>query len=282
MHFVKMQGAGNDFVLIDARALERNWGKLARAMCHRYFGVGADGILLLLPSKVADFRMRLFNSDGSEAELSGNGLRCFARYVVENGMARGPEVRIETMAGVRVVQVHSRGGRISKIRVGMGVPRFAPAEIPVLIDAPVGRDGVSRVIDHPIEVGGRELKLTCLSMGNPHAVAFLDEPVGEFPLEEIGPRVEHHHLFPSRVNFEIVNIGGDRVVARVWERGAGETLACGSGICAVAVAARLHGWIGDKVDIIQPGGTLTVEWDGHGEVFLRGPAETVFRGEWLG
>jgi len=281
MQFIKMQGAGNDFVLIDARSLEHDWGGLARVMCHRRFGVGADGILLLLPSKVADFRMRMFNPDGSEGEACGNGLRCFARYLVENGLARGPELKIETVAGIRAAQVPYRGGHISKIRVGMGVPRFAPAEIPMAADAPVGR-AVSRVIDYPIEAGGRRLKVTCLSLGNPHAVAFLNEPVGEFPLEEVGPRVEHHHLFPNRVNFEIVNIGGDRVVARVWERGAGETLACGSGTCAIAVAARLHNLIGDKVDIILPGGTLTVEWDGHGEVFLSGPAETVFRGEWPG
>jgi diaminopimelate epimerase len=278
MRFVKMQGTGNHFVLLEARGDEQDWPRLAQAMCDRHFGVGADGLILVLPAKGgADVRMRIFNPDGSEAEMCGNGLRCIVKYAVEGGLARPRDGRIdvETPAGVLTAQTFGDGRTVERVRVSMGVPCFAPAEIPVLVKAE------PPIMDLPLEVAGHELRLTCLSMGNPHAVHFLDGPVAAFPLEEVGPLVEHHALFPQRVNFEVAHVlTDDRIEARVWERGAGPTLACGSGASAIIVAARLNKLVGDRVDITLPGGTLAVEWDGRGEVYLAGPAERVFAGEW--
>ncbi len=276
MNFIKLQATGNDFVLIDARRMKRDWSALAKAMCHRNFGVGADGILVILPSKKADFYMRMFNPDGSEAEACGNGLRCAARYAMESGLVTGADIRIETPAGIKVL------GALDKknIRVDMGKPVLAPSAIPVLVKNKGTRD-TAPVIDYPLTVGKMKLKITCVSMGNPHAVCFLEQPVGDFPLAEIGPKVEHHPMFPNRVNFEIVNvISRKKLRARVWERGAEETLSCGTGACAIAVASRLKKLTGNPVDIILPGGTLTVDWDGRGEVLLSGPAEVVFEGKW--
>jgi diaminopimelate epimerase len=275
MKFVKMQATGNDFILIDARVLERDWPGLAKDMCQRRFGVGADGLILLLTSKVADLRMRMFNPDGSEAEACGNGLRCLAKYAVESGLAPAQELKVETIAGIRAVTPKVEKGVVSSVRVAMGRPQFAPADIPVQLD-------IMPILDYAITVAGRELKVDILSMGNPHAVLFVEESVAYFPLAEIGPEVENHPIFPSRTNFEVANaVSWRQIRARVWERGAGETLSCGTGACAIAVAAQLHGYVDDKVDIILPGGTLTVEWDGAGEVYLSGPAELVFGGEWV-
>lgn len=283
MNFVKMQATGNDFVLIDARKLERDWSRLAVAMCDRHFGIGADGLLLVLPSDTADFRMRMFNPDGSEAETCGNGLRCFAKFVVESGLSPTTrELRVETLAGMITLRATINEGVVDRVQVNMGAPQLSPAEIPVILKAQQGRGQVldiTSIIDYPIKVKGRELLITCVSMGNPHAVCFLDEPVAQFPLAELGPVVEHHPMFPNRTNFEVVNVVNRRqAVARVWERGAGETLACGSGACAIAVAARLHNLIKNSLDITLPGGTLTVDWDG--EVWLTGPVAFVFKGEW--
>lgn len=277
MKFTKMQGTGNDFIIIDARELERDWPRLAVAMCERHFGVGADGLILVLDSKVADFRMRIFNADGSEAEMCGNGLRCFAKYVVEQGLALkdAMELRVETLAGINKFRPKVVDGVVASVQVGMGVPKFKAADIPVLAGA------LDRVLDYPLLVDGRELKVTCISLGNPHAVCFVDEAVRDFPLAEIGPKVEHHPIFPNRVNFEVARVlSRTQIEGRVWERGVGETLACGSGACAIAVAARLHDYVDDELDIMLPGGILTLEWDGVGEVLLSGPAETVFVGEW--
>jgi len=282
IHFVKMQATGNDFVLLDARRLERDWPGLARSVCSRRFGVGADGLLLLLASGVADLKLRVFNADGSEAEACGNGLRCFARYALESEavLAGRRELRAETMAGTRTIVVGAEGS----LRVSMGRPQFAPAEVPVLVGDGGGGTAASAIkpiLDYPISVGGRELSLAFVSMGNPHAVCFTDATVADFPLAELGPQVENHAIFPNRVNFEVAALlGGREVLARVWERGVGETLSCGSGACAVAVAAWLKGLVGGEVDVILPGGTLTVDWDGEGEVFLSGPAEMVFEGDW--
>jgi len=219
----------------------------------------------------------MFNADGSEAEMCGNGVRCFAKYVLERGIARSKEgvLSVETLAGI--IQVHPiwRDGSMVAARVNMGPPRFRPAEVPVDVE------GDGPVIDYPLEVEGRTLKVTCVSMGNPHAVAFLEEPVAGFPLRDAGPQVERHPLFPNRVNFEVANVEGrGSVRARVWERGSGETLACATGACAVVVAARLKGLVNDKVDISMPGGMLKVEWPGEGDVWLEGPCEQVFEGEW--
>jgi diaminopimelate epimerase len=278
MNFVKLQATGNDFVLIDARRMKRDWSALAKAMCPRNFGVGADGLLLILPSKVADFYMRMFNPDGSEAEACGNGLRCAARYAVESGLVSGADIRIETPTGIK--KLRTRGKK--SIQVAMGKPILAPSAIPVIAERKGARD-TAPVVAYPLAIGKRNLKITCVSIGNPHAVCFLEQPVADFLLAEVGPKVEYHPMFPNRVNFEIVNvISRSKLGARVWERGAGETLSCGTGACAIAVAARLKKLADSPVDIILPGGTLTVDWDGKGEVLLSGPAEIVFNGEWLG
>ena len=269
--FAKMQATGNDFVVIEAGE-ERNWPDLARAMCDRHFGVGSDGLILVVSSKAAELGMQMFNPDGSEAEACGNGLRCVAKYALERGLAgAGRQFRVETLDGVRKVKAVEKG-----IQVDMGAPRFKPEEIPMQVE-----DKVDIIIDYPVTVEDEKLLVTCLSMGNPHAVLFAPEEVTEFPLAIVGPQVENHPIFPNRVNFEIADVlGRNKVRARVWERGAGETLSCGSGACAIAVASRLHGQVDSHVDIILPGGALTVDWDGAGEVMLSGPAELVFWGEW--
>jgi diaminopimelate epimerase len=277
MRLVKMQGTGNDFLLVETDDEGRDWGALAQAMCERHYGVGADGLMLVLPSQAADVRMRLFNADGSEAEVSGNGVRCLVKYVVERGLARPRDgrLRVEAASGVLEAELFGEGGRVDRVRLSMGAPRFAPAEVPVLTEME------PPVIDMPLDVDGETLTVTCLSMGNPHAVLFIDSLVGEYPLERLGPKVEHHPAFPARVNFGVGRVlGRERMELRVWERGVGETLACGSGSSAAMVAARLKGLAGDKVDITQPGGLLTVEWDGRGEVYLTGGAEFVFEGDW--
>jgi len=276
VNFVKLQGTGNDFILIDARSLERDWAAVARDMCHRHFGVGADGLLLVLPSETADLHLRMFNPDGSEAEACGNGLRCFAKYAVESGLVGSAEFMVETLAGTRSVRTQAEKG----VQVAMGIPTFDPAAVPVVVERRDKQDPTP-VVDYPITIGDSELRISCVSMGNPHAVCFLSEPITDFPLAEVGPRVEHHHMFPNRVNFAVANvISQNEIRARVWERGAGETLSCGSGACAIAVTAQSKGLIDNRVDIGLPGGTLTVDWNGVGEVLLSGPAEVVFYGVW--
>jgi len=277
MRFVKMHGTGNDFVLLRVQGDEQDWSRLAQAMCDRHFGVGADGLILVLPSSRADVGMRMFNPDGSEAEMCGNGLRCVVKYAVDEGLARprDGQLSVETATGVLSAQVFGEKGAVERVRVSMGVPRFAPREIPVLVEAE------PPLKDLPLDIEGQRLALTCISMGNPHAVHFVDRPVREFPLENVGPKVEYHRLFPQRVNFDVARVlDRERMEARVWERGAGPTLACGSGACAAVVAAHVHGLVGERVDITLPGGTLVVEWDGVGECYLAGPAERVFAGEW--
>ncbi len=268
--FAKLQATGNDFVLIQPDE-ERNWSMVARDMCHRHFGVGADGLIIWIPSMVADMGMRLFNPDGSEAEVCGNGLRCLARYAVEHGLVDKGEIYVETTGGIRAVRIQGE-----LFQVDMGTPVLQPASIPMNVDK-----NIDIIVDYPVKIQGSDLSLTCLSMGNPHAVCFLEEPVARFPLSEMGPQVENLEIFPNRVNFEIANVlGPQRIIARVWERGVGETMSCGTGACAIVVAARMHSWVDDEVDVILPGGMLTISWDGAGTVKLRGPAEMVFHGEW--
>ncbi|MBI2936186.1 MAG: diaminopimelate epimerase [Chloroflexi bacterium] len=290
MRFAKLHGVGNDYILMDAREIERNWSALARTMCDRHFGIGADGIILAALSRQADLRMRMFNPDGSEAEMCGNGIRCLTKFVLERSLVswNSKTLRVETLAGIRVVEPVLQGGKVTAARVAMGIPRLRPEEVPVdtsrlLAAVAPNKRGEGPLLDWPFSVAGQDLKITTVSMGNPHAVAFLDRPVDEFPLHIVGPQIEHHPLFPNRVNFEIVNlVGSSQLRARVWERGAGETLACGTGACAIGVAARLLGHASEDVDITLSGGTLAVHWDGHGEVFLEGPVEEVFEGEWGG
>ena len=280
MRFTKMHGAGNDYVLLDAREMEGDWSALAIAMCDRHTGVGSDGILLVLPSESADVRMRMFNPDGSEAEMCGNGIRCLAKYVLDRGIIDIGEglLRVETLAGLKVVQASWSDGKVTRARVGMGEPELSPERIPVALSEDMSG---GPVLDFPIDIDGVTLELTFVSMGNPHAVAFINTPVKDFPLHRIGPLVEHHIIFPNQVNFSIVNVDDQsHLTARVWERGAGETLACGTGACAIAVASRLHEFTGSDVDIMLPGGTLGIALDGNDHVWLEGPAEEVFEGEW--
>ena len=285
MNFTKVQGAGNDFILVEAGGIDRNWSQTATAICDRHFGVGADGLLLLLPSAIADFQMRVFNPDGSEAEACGNGLRCLAKYAVDRGLAssEAQEISVETGGGIRKIRLLRTGDKLIRIQVGMGIPKFGAKDIPVAIEREKNIVNIKPILDYPVTIDGKRLLLNFVSMGNPHAVLLDQHPVSDFPLPQIGPKIEQHKLFPNRVNFEVARVISRRKIeARVWERGVGETLACGSGACAVAVAAQLHGNIDNKVDIKLPGGILEVEWDGVGEVFLSGPAEVVFIGEWLG
>ncbi len=277
MRFTKMHGTGNDFVVIDARGEQRDWAKLAIAMNDRHFGIGGDGIILALPSDEADLQMRMFNPDGSEAEMCGNGIRCLTKFAVEHGLVRPQDdaIRVATLAGTLTCAFTSYSGTVESVRVSMGRPRLDPREIPVLAEQ------APPVKGFPLEVDGERYPVTCVSMGNPHAVWFADQPVAGFALQTVGPRVEHHPAFPKRVNFEIATVVRPGVVeARVWERGAGETLACGTGACAIGVAARLNGFTGDVTDVSLPGGTLRIEWDGEGEVYLTGPAVEVFEGTW--
>lgn len=285
MKFTKMQGVGNDFVVIETSNGRRNWSKTAVAMCDRHYGIGADGLLLLMPSKVADFRMRIFNADGSEANACGNGIRCLVKYFVDNGLAkpRARKVSVETLAGVREAEFYKANDRVAKVKIGMGQPKFSKKDIPVIIRAGEGKlVDIKSMVQYTITVAGRQLPLNLVSMGNAHAVYFSPQPVAEFPLSRIGPKIEQNKIFPRGVNFEVAQIvDRKQIEARVWEHGVGETLACGSGACAITVAAQLHGHIGNKGEIKLPGGMLEVEWDGSGEVFLIGPAEAVFIGEWL-
>lgn len=284
MNFTKLQAAGNDFVLVETSNMERNWSPVAMAICDRHFGVGADGLLLLLPSDTADFGMRIFNPDGSEAEACGNGLTCLAKYVVNRGLADigAQEILVETIAGTRKAKIYRARGKLAKIQVSMGTPKLRAKDIPVVIDeSDRGLVDIKSMLSYTVTIDDRELKLNFVSIGNPHAVYFCQQPVSDFQLSQIGPKVEHLSTFPNRINFEVANVVNRRQIeARVWERGVGETLACGSGACAVAVAAQLRGYIDNKVDIKLPGGILEVEWDGVGEIFLSTPAEIVFSGEW--
>jgi diaminopimelate epimerase len=284
MNFTKMQGAGNDFVMLKPAGDNLDWPQLAKTMCNRRFGIGADGIILALPSKKSDIRMRIFNSDGSEAETCGNGLRCLARYCIDNGIVKPglKQISIETIPGVRVIKLGYEGPRLTGIQVGMGTPRFAASEIPVNIEPGRGRKTeTTPILDYPLSIDDRTFSLNFVSMGNPHAIHFIKESVEDYPLADYGPQVENHPIFPRRINFEIAHVKNRKQIeTRVWERGAGETLACGTGACAVAVAAHLHDYVEDAVEILLPGGTLKIEWDGRGEVLMSGPAEVVFSGVW--
>ena len=248
-------------------------------MCDRHFGVGSDGILVVTPAEIAPLRMQMFNPDGSEAEMCGNGIRCVTKYAIERGMVPASHgIPIQTLAGIRTVwPILDTNGLVSEVRVDMGAPDTAPEKVPVAVK------GHGPILDHPLEVDGVSLAFSFVSMGNPHAIAFIDGPVADFPLERIGPLVERHPLFPNRVNVEVVNIlGPSSLSVRVWERGAGLTMACGTGACAVMVAARLRGGVGDEATLNLPGGSLHLEWDGgaNSPVYMTGPVEAVFSGEW--
>ena len=279
MRFAKMDGAGNDYVFIDARREQRDWSQLAVAMSDRHRGIGADGIILAQDSDRSDLKMSMFNADGSEGEMCGNGIRCLVRFAFEQGIVpeRRSPVSVETLAGVLQVIPAWDGDQMVRATVNMGRPILDAKDVPV--DVP----GQTRVMDYPLRVDGHDFRISCVSMGNPHAVAFVDTPVDQVPLHEIGPAVEHHPMFPNRVNFEIANVlDREHLKVRVWERGSGQTMACGSGACAVAVIGRLQGHVEDETTISLPGGDLLVRWPGSGEVILEGPVEKAFEGEWPG
>lgn len=274
MHFTKMQGLGNDYIYVDtARERVKDPSSLAVAVSRPHFGVGADGLVLIAPSGRADFSMRIFNADGSESEMCGNATRCVGKYVYERGLARRERITLETPAGIKTLYLTVEDGVVTCVRVDMGAPILDGKEIPTTL-------GMGRVIRRPLEVGGRAFEVTCVSMGNPHAVIFLDEDVEAFDIRRYGPLIEHHAAFPRRTNVEFAQVkGGDRIRMRVWERGSGVTLACGTGACATAVAASLCGFAGRRVSVELDGGELLVEWE-KDAVYKTGPAAFVFDGEW--
>jgi diaminopimelate epimerase len=298
LDFTKYQGAGNDYLFIDARGREEDWPKLAIAMAERHFGVGADGIILATTSSKAPIRMRIFNADGSEGEMCGNGIRCFAKFVLERGMVEGgrDSLSVETGAGVLTVAPVWTDDKVTGAKVDMGAPILRAKDVPVDVTkagAPdygafdaglieeLGLAAQDLLFDAPIQVNGTSFKGTAVSMGNPHFVTFIDTPVDDVALEHLGPLVEHHPAFPRRINFHIVNLDGrGHLVTRTWERGSGITLACGTGASAMVVAARLHGLVDDEVRVTLPGGDLQITWPGQGAVTMEGDAVEVFSGVW--
>jgi diaminopimelate epimerase len=280
VEFAKLHGAGNDYIAIDGRCIDRDWGALSKEMSLLAFGVGSDGIVLVQDSEIAQIRMRVYNPDGSEAEMSGNGIRLFSKFVIDRKIALPSRDRltVETGGGVRTVWPTMEGDKMVAAKVAMGVPTFVPSEIPVDTSQTADLDIIKRF---PIRAGDRDLEVTCLAVGNPHAVVVTEESVEDFPLVAIGPHVENHTLFPNRINFEIVNvISRSKIRARIFERGAGETMSSGTGSTASAAAARAHGLVDDVVDVIVDGGVLRISWDEKGEAYLEGPAVEVFTGVW--
>jgi diaminopimelate epimerase len=288
MRFTKMHGAGNDYIYVDCfvEPVPTEIPELARQMSDRRFGVGADGLILICPSNRVDAEMRMFNADGSPAEMCGNGIRCVAKYLYDHGICPREKLQIESAGRVLPLELSVVGGVTKRVRVDMGEPILIPEQIPTTLRSPRGTD--EPVVDVPFEIGGRELRATCVSMSNPHCVVFVSEPSAgnAEPTDEwvlgIGPKLEVAPQFPKRTNVEFVKVvSGRELQQRTWERGSGETLACGTGACAVCVAGVLTGRSGREVIIHLRGGDLAIEWnaaDNH--VYMTGPAEEVFTGEW--
>lgn len=277
MKFVKMHGAGNDYVYVDCfRQTIEDPESLAREISDRNFGVGGDGMILIEPSKKADVKMRIFNADGSEAEMCGNGVRCVAKYAFDHGLVDRTEIEIETGAGILPLTMYpNQHEHIDKVRVNMGPPRLTRGELPML--------GATdeQVINMKLEILDRTFEITCVSMGNPHCVIYVDE-LENFPVKRYGYAIENHELFPRRINVEFVQVlSPNEVRQRTWERGAGETLACGTGASAVTVAGVLTGRTEGRLLNHLTGGDLEMEWDGKGDVFMTGPAAEVFSGEYI-
>ena len=275
MKFTKMHGAGNDYVYVDCFTQDiANPAEIAIKISNRNFGIGSDGLILIMPSDKADVRMRMFNSDGSESEMCGNGIRCVAKYAFDHGIVKKSEITAETGAGVLTLQLFpGQSGQIEKVRVNMGVPRLTRGEIPMT------GDGTSRVVNEPLNILHTTFHITCVSMGNPHCVIFVDD-VEKFQVEKYGPLIENHEMFPRRTNVEFVQIiSRTEVRQRTWERGAGETLACGTGASAVCVAGVLNGLTDKKILNHLSGGDLELEWSEDGYLYMTGPAVEVFSGE---
>lgn len=278
--FTKMHGLGNDYIYVDRFSYreEHDWSELSRAISERHFGVGSDGLILIEPSSVADFRMRMFNSDGLEGEMCGNGVRCFAKYVYEHGLTEKTDLVIETKAGLIRPHLLVRDGKVQSVSVDMGIPRLRRKEIPLS-----RLDGAEPAIAEPIELDGKTYYGTPVSMGNPHCVFFVED-VWQVDLEKIGPRLEHHPIFPERANIEFVAVKSrDAIEMRIWERGSGITLASGTGSSASVVASILNGKVdrGKPVKVSLPGGVLLVEWREDGHVWQHGPAVEVASGVFL-
>ncbi|SEK84491.1 diaminopimelate epimerase [Pseudobutyrivibrio ruminis] len=274
MKFTKMHGCGNDYVYVNLFEEQLdNPAEVSIKVSDRHFGIGSDGLITIGPSDKADFRMHIYNADGSEAEMCGNGIRCVAKYVYDHKLTDKTEITVETGAGVLTLILYPENGKVQQVRVDMGEPILTPADIPVVSQN-------DKVIDEPIEVGGKTWNMTCVSMGNPHAVVFVDD-TASFPLETYGPLFENHERFPKRTNTEFVQIiSRTEANMRVWERGSAETWACGTGTCATVMACILNGKTEDKVLVHLRGGDLTIEYDrASNHVFMTGPATEVFSGE---
>lgn len=270
-----MHGLGNDYIFVNCfHEFVPNPSYAARIVSHRHFGIGADGLVMILPSRKADFQMRIFNADGSEAQMCGNAIRCVGKYVYDRGMIQSQTVTVDTLAGIKTLELHlNAAGKVDLVKVDMGEPVLLPKDVPV-------NSPLEKFIDQPVQVGDMEFRVTCVSMGNPHAVSFVED-IAAFPLEKAGPLMEKHPLFPQRINAEFVQVlNRDRLKMRVWERGSGETMACGTGACAVLVASCLNGMSDRKAVIELPGGELFIEWDiNNNHVYKTGPATFVFSGE---
>ena len=280
MKFTKMHGCGNDYVYVDCTEhMLADPSAAAIAVSDRHFGVGGDGLILICPSDKADFRMAMYNADGSEGSMCGNGIRCVAKFVYDKGLTDKTTLNIETKAGIKTLELTVEDGKVSLVKVNMGMPDFRAEAVPVV---GLGRDvpGLGEgVIGQTVTVAGKPWTMTCLSMGNPHAVVWVDD-VAALPLEQIGPAFEHAPYFPDRVNTEFVQVLNDREIKmRVWERGSGETLACGTGACASVAACYLNGRTGTQVMVHLRGGDLAVELGEDGCIYMTGPATTVFEGE---
>ena len=274
MKFTKMHGCGNDYVYVNL--FEEQIGdpaKVSIAVSDRHFGIGSDGLITIGPSEIADFRMRIYNADGSEAEMCGNGIRCVAKYVYDHKLTDKTEITVETCAGVKTLQLTVEDDKVTLVRVDMGEPILTPDEIPVVADG-------DRVVDEPIVVDDKEWRMTCVSMGNPHAVVFVDD-VAHFELEKYGPLFENHVRFPKRTNTEFVQIvSRNEAIMRVWERGSAETWACGTGTCATVMACILNGLTDNEVLVHLRGGDLRIAYDAKSNhIFMTGPATEVFEGE---
>lgn len=281
MRFTKMHGAGNDYVYVDcfSQPVPENLPELARKVSDRHFGIGGDGLILIRPSKVADARMQMLNADGSEAEMCGNGVRCVAKYVYDHGLAQKPTLKIETGAGVLTLDVEVKAGRVDRVRVDMGPPILLPEKIPTTLPGNPRLDGCP-VVDAELNVAGEKLRVACVSMGNPHCITFVDKLSDRWVLQ-VGPKVEVDPHFPRRVNAEFVEVlSPAEVRMRVWERGSGETLACGTGASAVCVAGVLAGRTQRKILAHLPGGDLELHWAEDNHVYMTGPATEVFSGTW--
>lgn len=275
IQFTKMHGAGNDYVFIDGRNSTLNWSSLAISISDRHFGVGADGLIVAFDSKDADIRMQMYNLDGSEGMMCGNGIRCFVVFGVNIGLLNrdSASFSVETASGILEVTPIWENDQMVAASVNMGLPKFLSSEVPFILK------GYQSLEDYDLEIEDQHFAVSALSMGNPHAVTILDTPISGFDLAHIGPKIENHPIFPQQVNFEIINIlNRDLISLRVWERGSGQTLACGTGACAAAVIAIKKGLVNNKVTVKLPGGDLEIQWENDSDVYMKGPIKTVFQG----